>query len=211
MTLIESKTLPEAVESRKNSPDKSSDATSTTNESNVAANLAASVEAVLISSDRPMSAGRIADSLAIGLDEGGAHAIDEAVASLNESYEATGRAFHIERVAGGYRMMTRSEFGGILARAREARSPSKISQAALETLAIIAYRQPITRADIEAIRGVSCGEIIRTLLDRHLVRIVGRAEEVGRPMLYGTTRQFLEVFGLSSLGDLPKEKELESL
>jgi segregation and condensation protein B len=213
MTLIESKTPLDAVEKRNSSRKKSTENASQTDatDGRVDPVLASNVEALLVSTDRPMTAGRIADALSVGLDEGGTGVIEQAIQSLNEVYEQSGRSFRIERVAGGYRMMTRSEFGAVLASARESRSPSKVSQAALETLAIIAYRQPITRADIEAIRGVSCGEVVRTLLDRHLVRIVGRADEVGRPMLYGTTKQFLESFGLASLSDLPKDNDLEML
>jgi segregation and condensation protein B len=85
---------------------------------------------------------------------------------------------------------------------------SRLTPAALETLAIIAYRQPVLRADLEAIRGVACGEVLRGLLERRLVRIVGRAEELGRPMLYGTTKEFLQIFGLGSLKDLPKSEDL---
>ena len=101
-----------------------------------------------------------------------------------------------------------SEFGPVLASLHKSRDQSKLSSAALETLAIVAYKQPALRAEIEAIRGVSCGEMLRSLMERHLVKIVGRAEEIGRPMLYGTTKSFLEVFGLVSLKDLPKVREL---
>ena len=96
----------------------------------------------------------------------------------------------------------------MLSRLRGDRQLSKLTPAALETLAIIAYRQPVLRVDLEAIRGVACGEVLRGLLERRLVRIVGRAEELGRPMLYGTTREFLEVFGLATLDDLPNAKDL---
>ena len=96
----------------------------------------------------------------------------------------------------------------MLARLYKTRREARLSQAALETLAIIAYRQPVLRADVEAIRGVACGEVIRGLMEKNLVRIVGRADEIGRPLLYGTTRHFMEVFGLGSLDDLPKVEEL---
>jgi segregation and condensation protein B len=135
----------------------------------------------------------------------------EAVAALNRSYEQTGRAFRIESLASGYQVLTLPAFGPLLARLKGERQQSRLSQAALETLAIIAYRQPILRADLESIRGVACGEVLKSLMDRRLIRIVGRAEEVGRPMLYGTTREFLRVFGLASPTELPQAKELRGI
>ncbi len=134
--------------------------------------------------------------------------LGDVVAKLNAEYEATGRAFRIEAISAGFQMLTLPAFGPLLARLRGERQQARLSQAALETLAIIAYRQPLLRADLESIRGVACGEVLKSLMDRRLVRIVGRAEEVGRPMLYGTTREFLRVFGLSSTGDLPSSREL---
>ena len=134
--------------------------------------------------------------------------IHAAVEALNADYEQTGRSFRIERVAGGLQMLTMPAYAEDITRLKGARQSSKLSQAALETLAIIAYRQPILRADLESIRGVACGEVLRSLMERRLVRIAGRAEEVGRPMLYGTTKEFLEVFGLATLDDLPNAKDL---
>lgn len=171
--------------------------------------IAALVEAIIVTSDKAISAAKIAEVLNIGIDQGGSKPIIKAVEILNNVYEETGRTFRIERVAGGFRLMTLADYSETIAREKESRSSTKLSQAAIETLAIVAYRQPITRADIEIIRGVSCGEILRSLLERHLIKITGRAEEVGRPMLYGTTRHFLEAFGLSSLKDLPDGRELQ--
>ena len=131
-----------------------------------------------------------------------------AIGRLNAGYEETARAFRIVQVAGGHQVMTQPEHGDVLARLRGDRQMSRLTPAALETLAIIAYRQPVLRADLEAIRGVACGEVLRGLLERRLVRIVGRAEELGRPMLYGTTKEFLQIFGLGSLKDLPKSEDL---
>jgi segregation and condensation protein B len=131
-----------------------------------------------------------------------------AIATLNERYEQMGCAFRIDEIGGGFQMLTQSQYHDVLERLTKARSDSKLSQAALETLAIIAYRQPILRADVEAIRGVASGEVLRGLLEKGLVKIVGRAEVIGRPMLYGTTRKFLEVFGLGALEDLPRVEEL---
>ncbi len=171
--------------------------------------LAARVEAVLLTSDKPLSPRRIAEAIAAsgsGITEEAA--VESAVAWLNEQYDQGGRSFRIERVAGGLRMMTRPEFGTLVSASMKARDAGRLSQAGLETLAIVAYRQPITRADIEAIRGVACGDLLRGLLERRLIKIVGRAEELGRPMLYGTGREFLEAFGLASLKDLPNSREL---
>ena len=136
--------------------------------------------------------------------------IEQLVASLNEAYETTGRSFRIERVAGGLRVMTQPAFAPTLARFHKDRQQTRLSKAGVETLAIIAYRQPITRAELESIRGVSCGEVLKSLLDRRLVGIKGRAEELGRPLLYGTTKQFLDHFGLASTADLPSPEELRA-
>jgi segregation and condensation protein B len=106
-------------------------------------------------------------------------------------------------------MLTRGEYNMWLRQLLKVRSEGKLSGAALETLAVVAYKQPVMRVDVEAIRGVSCGEMIRQLCEKGLVKIVGRAEELGRPLLYGTTRKFLEVFGLGSLKDLPQVEDLK--
>ncbi|WP_428939760.1 SMC-Scp complex subunit ScpB [Fontivita pretiosa] len=164
-----------------------------------AVNLAA-LEALLFSTHHPLTAGRLAELLGLGSTRPVRHAISQ----LNQTYQATGRSFRIEQVAGGYQLLTLPEFGELLSRLHQREIDAKLTKAALETLAIIAYKQPILRADIEAIRGVACGETIRSLMEKHLVKIAGRAEEPGRPILYGTTRRFLEVFGLNSLRDLPQ-------
>lgn len=169
----------------------------------------ATVEAVLFSLDRPSPADRVAEAIGASGDASiDVGAVEAAVARLNEAYERSGRAFRIERVGGGLRVMTLPEFAPFLASFQRSRASGRLSKAALETLAIIAYRQPVTRAHLEAIRGVACGEVLRSLLDRKLVMIKGRAEELGRPMLYGTTRQFLDQFGLATLKDLPEASEL---
>lgn len=135
--------------------------------------------------------------------------VEAAVDHLNAAYERTGRSFRIERVAGGLRVMTLPTFAPVIAEFHRARLSAKLSRPAVETLAIIAYKQPITRAQLEAIRGVSCGEVLRSLIDRKLVTVRGRAEELGRPLLYGTTRPFLDHFGLESIKDLPTIAELK--
>jgi segregation and condensation protein B len=164
--------------------------------------LAARIEALLMTSDRPLSEARLAALLGIEV-KGAARRVREAVEELNRAYEASGRAFRIDRLAGGWQVLTLAAFGPLLAREEVDRQQSRLSQPALETLAIIAYRQPVMRAELEAIRGVACGEVLRGLMERRLVKIVGRAEEIGRPMLYGTTAEFLKVFGMASMDDLP--------
>ena len=135
--------------------------------------------------------------------------VRDAIDALNIRYAADGRTFRIESVAGGRQLMTLPAFGPIVARLKGVREQGRLTQAALETLAIVAYRQPLLRADLESIRGVACGEVLRSLMERRVVKIVGRAEEVGRPMLYGTTTEFLKQFGIGKLDDLPNAKDLK--
>lgn|GEM_PF-276316 len=127
---------------------------------------------------------------------------------LNDLYDASGRAFRVERVAGGFQLLTRRKLSGWVRRLEGVPRETRLSAPAMETLAVIAYRQPILRADIEAVRGVNCGEILRQLMDRELVRIGGRSEDLGRPYLYTTTKHFLRVFGLDSLDSLPRVERL---
>jgi len=161
-------------------------------------------EAVLFASDEPLREARLADIVGTSASQIRCH-----IKSLNNKYQANNNAFRIEQIAGGYQMMTLSPYNHWLKKLLRVRDAGKLSPAALETLAIIAYKQPIIRADIEAIRGVAVGEIIRNLMYKGLVKIIGRAEVLGRPLLYGTTKKFLEVFGLNSLKDLPKIEELK--
>jgi len=162
----------------------------------------ASLEALLFSTHHPLTAGRIAELLDLDTTK----PIRRAIKDLNQQYETSNRSFRIEQVAGGYQLLTTPEFGPILKKLHLREIDTKLTKAALETLAIIAYKQPILRADIEAIRGCACGETIRSLMEKHLVKIAGRAEEPGRPILYGTTKRFLELFGLNSLKDLPQSE-----
>jgi segregation and condensation protein B len=127
---------------------------------------------------------------------------------LIELYEADGSAFQVEELAGGYQLLTRPAFHPWLLRLRRTGHELRLTPAGLETLAVIAYRQPITRAEIEVVRGVQCAELIRVLMEKGLVRVTGRHPSLGRPQLYGTTRRFLQAFGLGSLRDLP---EVESM
>lgn len=171
------------------------------------AEISPKVEAALLTSERALTSGKIAEALGLNFP-GASKPVNDAIARLNDEYEETGRAFRIEQVAGGWQVMTLPQYADVLAALHKTKSQSKLSPAAMETLAIVAYKQPVLRAELEAIRGVACGETLRSLMERHLVKIVGRAEEIGRPMLYGTTKQFLEIFGLASLKDLPKVEEL---
>lgn len=133
------------------------------------------------------------------------------VKTLNQRYDQAGRAFRVEQVAGGYQLLTRQQFASWLRRLDHTPAEIRLSAPALETLAVVAYRQPVLRADIEAIRGVACGEILRQLMERDLVRISGRSEELGRPYLYSTTKRFLMVFGLRNLDQLPRADLLRNL
>jgi segregation and condensation protein B len=163
------------------------------------------LEALLFSTHHPLTSARLADLMLLPKQG----ALRKAIKTLNEAYEASKRSFRIEQVAGGYQMLTLPEHGEALKRLHQKEIDSKLTKSAVETLAIIAYKQPILRADIEAIRGVACGETIRSLMEKHLVRIGGRAELPGRPILYGTTKRFLELFGLNSLKDLPQGEQLQ--
>lgn len=129
---------------------------------------------------------------------------------LNQFYDRAGRAFRVEELAGGFQLLSRPEFATWLRRLGHVPAEVRLSAPALETLAVIAYRQPVPRADIEAIRGVNCGEILRQLMERDLVRIAGRSEDLGRPYLYGTTKRFLQMFGLLNLNQLPRAAALRT-
>lgn len=163
------------------------------------------VEAILFASDDPLTASKLINVV----EAGSAKQIRKHIESLNDKYEQCNCAFRIEQIAGGYQMMTLPQYNHWLRKLLKVRTDSKLSQAALETLAIVSYKQPIIRADVEAIRGVASGEVLRNLMYKGLVKIVGRAEVLGRPMLYGTTKKFLDVFGLNTLKDLPKVEELK--
>jgi len=164
------------------------------------------IEAILFASDEPLSADRLVN---ISQFNGGVKQVKKCIETLNQQYIETGRAFRIEEIAGGFQMMTLPEYNNWLKNLLRQREDNKLSPAALETLAIIAYKQPIIRADIESIRGVACGEMVRSLMYKGLVKIAGKAEILGRPLLYGTTKKFLEIFGLNDLRDLPKAEELK--
>ncbi len=157
------------------------------------------LEAVLLLAKTPLSLRKLCQM---------AHLADATEArtlirQLNTTFEEYGRAIRVEQVAGGYRLMTRSALSPWLARLGHLPAPIRLSTPMMETLAVVAYRQPVSRADVEAVRGVGCGELLRQTMERDLVRIVGRSEELGRPYLYGTTKRFLQLFGLSNTDALP--------
>jgi segregation and condensation protein B len=138
-------------------------------------------------------------------------AVRTAVGELNRRYDLQGRAYRIEEIAGGLQLLTRKQFALWLRRGLEVPAEQVLSTAMLETLSIVAYRQPVIRAEIEAIRGVGCDEVLRHLIQRNLIRISGRDEDLGRPFLYETTKIFLRVFGLQSIDQLPRfEKILQA-
>ena len=166
-------------------------------------NRMARLEAALIVA-RTASAGRLA-RLARLVD---AEEVHQLIAVLNDSYDRTRTAFRIERTAAGYQLLTRPTLAGWLDRLHERQDRMKLSHPALDTLTIIAYRQPITRADVEAVRGVQSTDLIRQLIDRGLVRVAGEDDSLGRPFLYATTRAFLDMFGLGRLDDLPDYENL---
>jgi segregation and condensation protein B len=160
----------------------------------------ARLEAVLFLAREPLGTRKLAQLA--GLADG-----TEArtlVRALNRLYDEEGCAFRAVEVAGGFQLLSRAKFAPWLRRLDGSAAEVRLSGPAMETLAVVAYRQPVLRAEIEAIRGVQCGEVLRQLMERDLVRIVGRSEELGRPFLYGTTREFLQVFGLRHLDELPR-------
>lgn len=166
----------------------------------------ARVEAVLLIADEPLPARRLADAAGLA-DAADARAQVERLRSL---YDADGTAFQVTEIAGGYQLLTRPAVAPWLARLRRTGHDLRLTPAALETLAVIAYRQPVMRAEVEQVRGVACGEVVRQLMEKGLVRIAGRHDSLGRPQLYGTTKKFLQAFGLNTLKDLPEVDALKS-
>jgi len=163
------------------------------------------VEALLFAVQEPISVRKISE-IVEGTE---AKEIREVIQQLREEYDTHDMVFQIEEIANGFQLLSRPEYHGWISKIRKKSGESKLSQQALETLSIIAYKQPIIRADIEAIRGVQSGQMIRTLIEKGLVKITGRDEVLGRPLLYGTTTKFLDHFGLKSIKDLPKVEDLE--
>ena len=172
------------------------------------------IEALIFSSDEPISGQELVKAIK-GIDGEDMQVSDKeigkCVEELNLVYEEKGSAFQIIKLAGGYLFATRSEYAKYVGFLSSEKSKRRLSQAALETLAIIAYKQPITKPELETIRGVNSDYILNTLLEKNLVAISGRAETIGRPLLYTTTTEFLKYFGLDKLSDLPKPREIEEI
>jgi len=164
------------------------------------------IEALLFASDKPLAIKEIHSVLP---DVKSAE-ISGALRVLKYEYEAMGRSFALHEVGGGFQFRSRPEYGGYILKMLQA-SPARLSRATMETLAIIAYKQPVLRQEIERLRGVDVGGILKTLLEKGLVKIMGRKNLPGRPLVYGTTRKFLEVFDLKDIESLPKIKELKAL
>jgi segregation and condensation protein B len=166
----------------------------------------AAVEAILFASIEPVSLEQLVQAL--GAEE---PKIRGWLEQLEQELEAPHRGLRLVAVAGGYRLVTKGEVSEILRRHRQLTTAVRLSKAGLETLAIVAYKQPVLRTEVEQIRGVDCAGVLKTLLEYRLIKIVGRREMVGRPIVYGTTREFLEYFGLNTLTELPTLKEFEEL
>ncbi len=164
------------------------------------------IESLLFVAEDPLTI----DSIKKVLDSTDSNAIRNVLNELSSEYEARKGGFFLREVAGGYQIRTRPEYSQWIRRLLRS-NPLRLSNAALETLAIVAYKQPVIRSDIEHLRGVDCGGILRMLLERKLIRVVGRKDIPGRPMIYTTTKKFLELFELKDLKDLPSPKEIEEL
>ena len=169
-------------------------------------NLSNIIESLLFVADEPLSVAK----LKAVLETADTKEINTALHSLADRYEARGGGFGLSEVAGGWQLRTRPEYHEWIKRLLQP-SPQRLSKAALETLAIVAYNQPIIRADVEHIRGVDCGGILRQLMERKLIRVLGRKEIPGRPLIYATSKLFLELFDLKDLKDLPTPKEIEEM
>lgn len=169
-------------------------------------NLKQIVESLLFVAEEPLTVERIRSIIAVVTPD----EVGSALSDLSDEYDTRDGGFYLREVAGGYQLRTRPEYTQWIKRLLQPKQ-QRLSKAALETLAIIAYKQPVMRSDVDYLRGVDCGGIMRMLLERKFIRILGRKEIPGRPMFYGTTRYFLEVFDLKDLKDLPTPKEIDAL
>ncbi len=165
------------------------------------------VEALIFASDTPITEQRIKNVIT----ELETTDIEAIVVQLNEEYDQNGHAFRIARLAGGYQFITRSDYAQYIKQYYKGRTRTKLSRAALETLAIIAFKQQISRPEIDAIRGVNSDGVVKNLLERNLIYISGRSDQIGHALLYSTTPEFLQYFGINSIADLPRPREIEEL
>ncbi|MBW2107380.1 MAG: SMC-Scp complex subunit ScpB [Deltaproteobacteria bacterium] len=164
------------------------------------------IESLLFASDTPLTV----DNIRAVLETGDRRSIRAALESLARDYDTQKRGFFLSEVAGGYQLRTRPEYRQWARRLKKTK-PARLSRAAMETLAIVAYKQPVLRSDIEHLRGVDCGGTLRTLLERGVVRVLGRKDLPGRPLVYGTSKRFLEMFDLKDLNNLPTLKDLQEI
>lgn len=167
----------------------------------------AAVEAALFASERPLTLAQ----LTAALEGAERKVVHQVLDELRAEYDEQGRGFRLAEIAEGWQLLTRPNHAGVIRRLHRIKASNRLTRPALETLAIISYKQPLTKAEIENIRGVGSDGVMQNLLERRLVRTVGRKDAVGRPLLYGTTREFLQAFGLKDLGELPKLTELKEL
>ncbi len=165
------------------------------------------VEALIFASDFPAPVKQIQ----IIIEEISVKEIRKLVDSLNHDYNQTERSFQIVEVAGGYQMVSREKFAQWVRKLFQGRIKTRLSQAALETLSVVAFKQPVSRTEIDAIRGVNSGGVLKNLLERKLIKIAGRADGPGKPLIYATTKEFLHYFGINDISDLPKPREIEEL
>lgn len=175
--------------------------------------LSSVIEALIFASDEPISGEKIRTIIVeneeqIEIDE---HTVADFVEKLNQRYDENGLSFRIERLAGGYTFVTQSKYHYWLSVFQHENAFRKLSQSAIESLAIVAYRQPITKPEVDQIRGVDSGYIIRQLMEKALIEVGGRADGPGKPLIYKTTKHFLRHFGLNSVQDLPKPREIEEI
>ncbi len=170
-------------------------------------NLARIVEALLFTAQGPLKI----DSVVEAVPEADREAVEAAIEELRHHYERSSRAFQVVRIAGGYQLLTRPDVAPWVEKFLVGRRRQRLSRAALEVLSVVAYRQPVTRGEVEAIRGVDCGGVFHTLLERGMVAVKGRAKRVGNPLLYVTTDRFMEHFGIEDISELPKMEEFEAL
>jgi segregation and condensation protein B len=170
-------------------------------------NLMRVLEALLFAADGPLTL----EQIALALPDTSLESVEASLRELQERYEAEERGFCLAQAAGGWQLLTHPDFYPYVERFLEGKRRARLSRAALETLAVIAYRQPVTRGELEDLRGVDCGGVLHTLIERDLVTVGGRSQAIGRPLLYKTTEKFLEHFGLMSLTDLPRLEEVDVL
>ena len=170
-------------------------------------NLKSALEALLFSSDKPLTL----EQLKNALDTKETEQLRTVIQDLKSEYESANRGMRIAEIANGYQMVTSSNFAPFLKKLYKERHVERLSNPALETLAIIAYKQPLTKHEIESLRNVNVDGVVKNLLDKDLIRVSGRKKAPGRPLIFGTTRQFLEYFGLKSLEELPKMEDFSKL